>query len=64
MRELFATVTTPVVGSIYLADVNAFVPVYGPVNSSRIEDGHQLDVRVDHKWHWPSWELSDVLSCH
>ena len=49
---------TPVVGSIYLSDVNAFVPVYGALNSSRIEDGHQLDVRVDRKWVWTSWSLS------
>ncbi len=53
--------STPVIGSIYLADVNAFVPVYGPHNSSRIEDGHALDVRVDRKWTWPSWSLSAYL---
>ena len=53
--------STPVIGSIYLADANAFVPVYGAVNSSRIEDGHALDVRVDRKWKWSSWELSAYL---
>jgi hypothetical protein len=53
--------TTPVVGSIYLADVNAFVPVYGPHNSSRIEDGHALDVRVDRRWTWKAFELSAYL---
>ena len=52
---------TPVVGSIYLADANVFVPLYGPVNSSRIEDAHQLDVRVDRKWKWKTWELSAYL---
>lgn len=52
---------TPVVGSIYLADVNAFVPVYGTINSSRIEDGHQLDVRVDRKWTWKTWSLAAYL---
>ncbi len=52
---------TPVVGSVYLADVNAFVPVYGAVNSARIEDGHQLDVRVDRTWKWKSWQLSAYL---
>lgn len=52
---------TPVVGSIYLADANAFVPVYGPLNSSRIEDGHSLDVRIDRAWKWKTWSLSAYL---
>jgi hypothetical protein len=52
---------TPVIGSIYLSDVNAFVPVYGALNSSRIEDAHQLDVRVDRKWQWKTWSLSAYL---
>ncbi|HVV84517.1 MAG TPA: TonB-dependent receptor [Kofleriaceae bacterium] len=52
---------TPVVGSVYLSDANAFIPLYGPVNSDRIEDGHQLDVRVDHRWKFKTWELSAYL---
>ncbi|MEZ4403487.1 MAG: TonB-dependent receptor [Kofleriaceae bacterium] len=52
---------TPVTGSIYLADANAYVATYGPVNSARIEDYHALDVRIDRKWKWASWELSAYL---
>lgn len=49
---------TPVVGSIYMSDLNAFLPVYGTVNSERIEDAHSMDVRIDRKWKFDSWELS------
>lgn len=53
--------TTPVIGSVYLADLNAFVPLYGTVNSERIEDAHALDLRVDRKWKFRTWELSAYL---
>lgn len=52
---------TPVVGSRYLTDLNAFVPVYGEVNTSRLEAAHQLDVRIDRKWKFHSWSLSAYL---
>ncbi len=49
---------TPVVGSVYLSDFNAFIPLYGAVNSERIEDAHSMDLRVDRRWKFKSWELS------
>jgi hypothetical protein len=49
---------TPVVGSLYLADANAFIPVYGTVNSDRIEAVHQLDLRIDREWRFETWKLS------
>ncbi len=52
---------TPVIGSVYLADANAYVAQYGPVNSARIEDYHAADLRIDRKWKWDSWELSAYL---
>ncbi len=52
---------TPVVGSVYLTDLNAFIPMYGAINSERIEDAHSMDVRVDRKWKFRSWELSAYL---
>jgi len=55
------TPTTPVLGSLYLADVNAFVPVYGPHNSTRLEATHQLDLRVDREWKFRTWNLSAYL---
>lgn len=41
---------TPIIGSVYLSDANVYVPVYGEVNSDRIDAAHQLDVRVDRKF--------------
>jgi outer membrane receptor protein involved in Fe transport len=52
---------TPIEGSIYLSDFNTYVPVFGEVNTDRIEDAHQLDVRVDRKWTFEDWELSAYL---
>lgn len=52
---------TPVVGSVYLADANAYIALYGPVNSSRIEAYHAMDVRIDRKWTFKTWELSAYL---
>jgi hypothetical protein len=52
---------TPVVGSMYLTDVNAFVPVFGEVNSSRLEAAHQLDLRIDRKWTFEQWSLAAYL---
>jgi hypothetical protein len=52
---------TDVVGSVYLADRNIYVPEYAAVNSSRFEAAHALDVRVDRRWKFQSWELSAYL---
>ncbi len=53
--------TTPVVGSTYVADANVFIPIYGGLNSARIEAAHQLDVRVDRVWKFASWNLAAYL---
>jgi outer membrane receptor protein involved in Fe transport len=53
--------TTPVIGSVYLSDINAFIPLYGEVNSERIETAHSMDLRVDRKWKFKSWELSAYI---
>jgi outer membrane receptor protein involved in Fe transport len=55
------TPTTPVLGSLYLSDVNAFVPVYGTHNSIRLEATHQIDLRVDREWRFRTWNLSAYL---
>lgn len=55
------TPTTPVEGSLYLADINAFVPVYGRHNSIRLEATHQIDVRVDREWRFRTWNLAAYL---
>ncbi len=52
---------TPVEGSIYLADVNVYVPVYGEVNETRLDAAHQLDLRIDRLWQFDSWKLAAYL---
>lgn len=62
-RFQYATGTpeTPITGALYLADTNAYAPTYGKLNSSRIEDAHALDLRVDRKWKWGRVQLSGYL---
>jgi outer membrane receptor protein involved in Fe transport len=62
-RFQYATGTpeTPITGAIYLADSNAYVPTYGRINSSRIEDAHALDLRIDRKWRWGAVQMSGYL---
>lgn len=52
---------TPIVGSVFLSDLNVYAPVFGEVNSDRLEDAHQLDVRVDRTWSFRTWKLSAYL---
>jgi hypothetical protein len=41
---------TPVVGSLYDADLDQYQPLYGRINSARNGTFHRLDVRVEKKW--------------
>ncbi len=41
---------TPIVGSIFDADSDIYLPIYGKTNSGRLPPFHQLDIRVDKKW--------------
>lgn len=52
---------TPVVGSIYSADQNVYVPTFGNTNSSRQPPFHQLDLRVDRAWTFDTWRLTAYL---
>jgi hypothetical protein len=53
--------STPVVGVNYNADDSRFVPVYGPANSSRMDDFFQLDLRVDRKFTFKKYVMSVYL---
>ena len=58
---------TPVIGSRYLANFDAYLPIYGPTNSLRLPVFHQLDVRIDRTWTFDSWLLDaylDVLNTY
>lgn len=52
---------TPVIGSRFLSDLNIYLPVLGEINSSRHDNDHQIDIRVDRKWKFPAWELELYL---
>jgi hypothetical protein len=53
---------TPIVGSVYNADTDSYLPIYSSrINSVRDKPYHQLDVRVDKLWIFNSWTLSTYL---
>ena len=49
------------VGAIYSADQNVYVPTFGNTNSSRQPPFHQLDLRVDRAWTFDTWRLTAYL---
>jgi len=52
---------TPALGSIYESDGDYYVPIYGGVNSERVESHHQVDIRVDRMWKIGAMSLSAFL---
>jgi len=52
---------TPVVGSVYDAASDTYVPVFGQTNSGRLGAFHQLDLRVDKLWTFETWRLGVYL---
>ncbi len=52
---------TPVVGAIYDANSDTWVPLFGPTNSERLPLFHQLDVRVDKEFVFDRWKLALYL---
>jgi len=52
---------TPVVGAVKDDLTDTYVPVYGPVNSYRLPDFAQLDVRIDKIWVFDNWSLDLYL---
>ncbi|MEC9071442.1 MAG: TonB-dependent receptor, partial [Myxococcota bacterium] len=51
----------PVVGAVYDADGDTYLPTYGAPNSARVADFHQLDLRVDKKFVFDDWLLDVFL---
>ncbi len=52
---------TPVLGSIYDAQSDVYVPRFGTTNSARRATFHQLDLRVDKVFTFKSWRLAAYL---
>jgi TonB family protein len=53
--------TSPARGGIYDADSDTYMEVPGALNSERIPEFHQLDLRIDKKWVFKSWMLRVYL---
>jgi hypothetical protein len=49
---------TPVTGSFYDAQADAYQPTFGAHNSIRIPDFYQLDVRIEKQFNWKQWGLN------
>jgi len=67
LRIISGNPDTPVVGARYLANFDAYLPIYGATNSLRVPAFHQLDVRVDETWTFDGWMLDlylDVLNAY
>ena len=52
---------TPVVGAVKDDLTDTFVPIYGVVNSYRLPNFAQLDVRIDKVWVFDNWSLDLYL---
>lgn len=52
---------TPVVGALYDARADVYIPQFGPSNSARRATFHQLDLRVDKVFTFQRWKLSAYL---
>ncbi|MGB0680622.1 MAG: TonB-dependent receptor plug domain-containing protein, partial [Polyangiales bacterium] len=52
---------TPVVGSVYDGNADLFIPINGPINSTRNPLFHRLDVRIEKLWRFQTWKLALYL---
>lgn len=52
---------TPVTGSVFDSDNDAYIPIRGPFYSERINSFYQLDVRADKKWVYDKMILTTYL---
>jgi TonB dependent receptor len=52
---------TPIVGSIKDDNTDTFVPLFGAVNSLRLPNFVQFDVRIDKVWTFNTWSLDLYL---
>jgi TonB family protein len=67
LRIISGDPDTPITGARYLAQSDAYLPIFGPTNSVRMPLFHQLDVRVDKVWTYDNWQLDaylDVLNVY
>ncbi len=61
VRVVSGNPNTPVIGSIYDALNDVYIPIDGRVNTLRNPLFHQLDVRIQKKWVFDTWKLAVFL---
>jgi TonB family protein len=50
--------TTPINGATFVSDNDEYAPAFGATNSSRLDDFHQLDLRLDKRWVFDLWSFT------
>ncbi len=60
-RYVTGTPDAALTGAVFNADTLVYVPVYEATASRRIDDFHQLDLRVDKTWTWSRGSLTLFL---
>jgi len=60
-RVVSGNPSTPVIGSIYDALNDVYIPIDGRVNTLRSPLFHQLNVRIQKKWIFEGWKLAVFL---
>lgn len=60
-RLISGSPTTPIVGSIYDANADLYIPISGATNSARNPFFHRLDLRIEKTWRFESWKLALYL---
>ncbi len=60
-RVVSGNPNTPVIGSIYDALNDVYIPIDGRVNTLRSPLFHQLDIRIQKKWIFDGWKLAVFL---
>ncbi len=53
--------TTPIVGSVKDDNTDSYAPLFGSVNSQRLPNFAQLDIRIDKVWVFDNWSLDLYL---
>ncbi|MCA9532866.1 MAG: TonB-dependent receptor [Myxococcales bacterium] len=61
VRIVSGNPSTPIIGSVYDALNDVYIPIDGRTNSQRNPLFHRLDVRVEKKWIWDSFQLAFFL---
>lgn len=60
-RLISGNPTTPIIGAIYDANTDLYVPISGATNSARNAFFHRLDLRVEKTWRFQHWKLALYL---